>query len=88
LKLSVIGTGYVGLVVGTCFAESGNDVICVDIDENKLKMLKKGESPIFEPGLSDLLKKNIEEQRLSFTSDLQPYPRLNPRMVPQICNTC
>ncbi len=70
MKLSVIGTGYVGLVVGTCFAESGNDVICVDIDENKLKTLAKGESPIYEPGLSDLLKKNIEEQRLTFTSDL------------------
>lgn len=71
MKLSVIGTGYVGLVVGTCFAESGNDVVCVDIDERKLKMLWKGESPIFEPGLTDLLKKNIEEQRLKFTDNLQ-----------------
>ena len=71
MKLSVIGTGYVGLVVGTCFAESGNDVICVDIDERKLAMLWKGESPIFEPGLSDLLKKNIHEKRLSFTADLK-----------------
>jgi len=71
MKLSVIGTGYVGLVVGTCFAESGNDVVCVDVDENKLKMLAKGESPIYEPGLSDLLKKNLAEDRLSFTSDLQ-----------------
>lgn len=70
MKLSVIGTGYVGLVVGTCFAESGNDVICVDIDEAKLKMLSAGESPIYEPGLSDLLKKNLSEQRLLFTSDL------------------
>jgi UDPglucose 6-dehydrogenase len=70
VKICVIGTGYVGLVVGTCFAESGNDVICVDIDERKLRLLKKGESPIFEPGLSDLLKKNIEERRLSFTADL------------------
>ena len=71
MKLSVVGTGYVGLVVGTCFAESGNDVICVDIDENKLKVLAKGESPIYEPGLSDLLRKNLAEQRLSFTSDLK-----------------
>lgn len=71
MKLSVIGTGYVGLVVGTCFAESGNDVICVDIDERKLSLLRKGESPIYEPGLSDLLKKNIHEKRLSFTSDLK-----------------
>ncbi|MGB5874821.1 MAG: UDP-glucose/GDP-mannose dehydrogenase family protein [Bacteroidota bacterium] len=71
MKVSVIGTGYVGLVVGTCFAESGNDVICVDNDHRKLKLLKKGESPIFEPGLSDLLKKNIHEKRLSFTDDLK-----------------
>jgi UDPglucose 6-dehydrogenase len=71
VKLSVIGTGYVGLVVGTCFAESGNDVICVDNDERKLKTLKKGESPIFEPGLTDLLKKNIAEKRLTFTDDLE-----------------
>ncbi len=71
MKISVIGTGYVGLVVGTCFAESGNDVICVDIDERKLSLLRKGESPIFEPGLTDLLKKNIHEKRLSFTSDLR-----------------
>ncbi len=70
LKLSVIGTGYVGLVIGTCFAESGNDVICVDVDERKLRLLKKGESPIYEPGLHDLLKKNLHEKRLSFTSDL------------------
>ena len=71
MKLSVIGTGYVGLVVGTCFAESGNDVICVDIDIRKIKMLRKGESPIYEPGLSDLLRKNIAEDRLSFTADLE-----------------
>jgi UDPglucose 6-dehydrogenase len=70
VKISVIGTGYVGLVVGTCFAESGNDVICVDIDQRKVDMLRKGESPIFEPGLTDLLKKNIAEERLSFTTDL------------------
>jgi UDPglucose 6-dehydrogenase len=71
MKLSVIGTGYVGLVVGTCFAESGNDVICVDIDEQKLKTLRKGESPIYEPGLTEFLKKNINEKRLTFTSDLE-----------------
>lgn len=70
MKISVIGTGYVGLVVGTCFAESGNDVICVDIDERKLKMLRKGESPIYEPGLTDLLKKNLAEDRIKFMSDL------------------
>jgi UDPglucose 6-dehydrogenase len=70
LKLSVVGTGYVGLVVGTCFAETGNDVICVDNDEKKVRLLKKGISPIFEPGLTEFLKKNIEEKRLSFTTDL------------------
>ena len=70
MKISVVGTGYVGLVVGTCFAESGNDVVCVDNDPRKLKMLKKGESPIFEPGLSDLLKKNIADQRIIFTDNL------------------
>ena len=70
MKVSVVGTGYVGLVVGTCFAESGNDVICVDNDHRKLKLLKKGESPIYEPGLGDLLRKNIHEKRLSFTDDL------------------
>ena len=71
MKLSVIGTGYVGLVVGTCFAESGNDVICVDVDERKLKKLRKGESTIFEPGLTEFLKKNLHEKRLAFTSDLE-----------------
>jgi UDPglucose 6-dehydrogenase len=71
MKISVIGTGYVGLVVGTCFAESGNDVICVDVDERKLKTLRKGESPIFEPGLTEFLKKNLSEKRLVFTSDLE-----------------
>ena len=71
MKLSVIGTGYVGLVVGTCFAEGGNDVICVDVDERKIDMLKRGESPIYEPGLTEFLKKNIEEGRLTFTNDLE-----------------
>lgn len=71
MKISVIGTGYVGLVVGTCFAESGNDVICVDVDVRKLAILNNGESPIFEPGLTDLIKKNLHEKRLAFTSDLK-----------------
>ena len=71
MKLSVIGTGYVGLVVGTCFAESGNDVICVDVDTAKIRKLRKGESPIYEPGLSDLLKKNLAEKRLTFTTELE-----------------
>jgi UDPglucose 6-dehydrogenase len=71
LKISVVGTGYVGLVAGTCFAESGNDVICVDIDEKKISMLKRGKTPIYEPGLEELLKKNINEKRLKFTTDLE-----------------
>jgi UDPglucose 6-dehydrogenase len=70
MKISVIGTGYVGLVVGTCYAESGNKVICVDIDEEKVKMLQKGKSPIFEPGLEELLKSNIHEGRITFTTNI------------------
>ncbi len=70
MKLSVIGTGYVGLVAGTCFAESGNDVICVDIDAEKVERLRRGECPIYEPGLTDHLKKNTAEKRLTFTTDL------------------
>ncbi|KAF0152274.1 MAG: nucleotide sugar dehydrogenase [Ignavibacteria bacterium] len=71
MKLSVIGTGYVGLVSGTCFAEMGNNVICVDNDENKLKKLKAGEVPIYEPGLDILFHRNIEKKRLEFTDDLK-----------------
>ena len=72
MNISVIGTGYVGLVVGTCFAETGNDVVCVDIDERKVKTLRKGKTPIYEPGLEELLKKNIHEKRLTFTTDIVP----------------
>lgn len=70
MNLAVVGTGYVGLVAGTCFAESGNDVICVDIDENKIAMLKAGKVPIYEPGLEEMVRRNAEDQRLSFTTDL------------------
>jgi len=70
MKIAVIGTGYVGLVTGTCLAETGNDVICVDINQQKLEMLRNGESPIYEPGLQTLLHRNIAEERLSFTSNL------------------
>ena len=70
MKITVIGTGYVGLVTGTCFAESGNDVICVDIDDDKVKRMQNGEIPIYEPGLEVIFKRNIREKRLKFTTDL------------------
>jgi len=70
MKIAVIGTGYVGLVTGTCFAETGNTVICVDIDEEKVSKLSKGEMTIFEPGLEKLLKRNLREGRLKFTMNL------------------
>jgi UDPglucose 6-dehydrogenase len=70
VKLCVVGTGYVGLVAGTCFAESGNDVVCVDIDADKVSRLQQGITPIYEPGLEELIKRNIAEGRLSFTTSL------------------
>jgi UDPglucose 6-dehydrogenase len=70
MKVCVVGTGYVGLVAGTCFAECGNDVIGVDVDERKLSLLREGKSPIYEPGLEELLRRNQKEGRLSFSNDL------------------
>ena len=70
MNIAVIGTGYVGLVSGTCFAEKGNNVICVDIDEKKVTQLKAGHIPIYEPGLETIFTKNIEAGRLSFTTNL------------------
>ncbi len=75
MNVAVIGTGYVGLVAGTCFAESGNDVICVDVDEQKIDILKTGIPTIYEPGLRDLLERNIQEGRLRFTTDLDSAVR-------------
>lgn len=69
MKLAVIGTGYVGLVAGVCFAESGNDVLCVDIDASKVERLQSGEITIYEPGLERLFERNLKEERLRFTTD-------------------
>ncbi len=70
MKIAVVGTGYVGLVTGTCFAESGNQVTCIDIDAGKIARLNAGEIPIYEPGLSEMVEHNVEAKRLHFTTDL------------------
>jgi UDPglucose 6-dehydrogenase len=69
MKLTMVGTGYVGLVTGACFADTGNDVLCLDVDQKKIDMLRRGESPIYEPGLSQMLTKNIAAKRIQFTTD-------------------
>ena len=71
MKISVVGTGYVGLVTGTCFAETGVTVTCVDIDKEKIEKLKKGVIPIYEPGLETMVKRNVEKERLFFTTSLK-----------------
>ena len=71
MKIAVVGTGYVGLVTGTCFAETGNTVTCVDIDENKVEKLSNGQITIYEPGLEKLFLRNQREERLKFTTNLE-----------------
>jgi UDPglucose 6-dehydrogenase len=71
MKITVIGTGYVGLVAGVCLADMGNDVVCVDVDKSKVDFLNGGGVPIYEPGLSDMLKRNKSEERITFTTDLK-----------------
>ena len=71
MKISVIGPGYVGLVSGACFAQMGNDVICVDIDEKKIESLKQGLCPIYEPGLDEMVRQNYAKDTLQFTTDME-----------------
>ena len=75
MNIAIIGSGYVGLVTGACFADLGNRVICVDNDIKKIKMLHKGGMPIYEPGLKEMVRQNEEKGRLSFTTDLKAAVR-------------
>ena len=69
MKITIVGTGYVGLVTGTCLADSGNDVTCLDVDEKKVAILKNGSVPFYEPGLEELVERNTKVGRLHFASD-------------------
>ncbi|HEM48699.1 MAG TPA: UDP-glucose/GDP-mannose dehydrogenase family protein, partial [Caldithrix sp.] len=71
MKIAVVGSGYVGLVAGTCLADAGNDVICVDVDQSKIDKLNTGEIPIYEPGLEEMLNRNVKQERLTFTTSIK-----------------
>jgi len=71
MKIAVVGTGYVGLVAGTCFSDTGNEVVCVDNDQTKIDKLNKGEIPIYEPGLEEMIRRNERQERLVFTTDIE-----------------
>jgi hypothetical protein len=71
MKITVVGTGYVGLVSGTCLAEVGNDVLCLDVDPEKIRILEEGGIPIYEPGLQDMVRRNVAAGRLRFTTDIE-----------------
>src|SRR5215210_1330073 len=75
MRIAVVGTGYVGLVVGACFAETGNEVVCVDKDAAKVRGLRRGKIPIFEPGLEEMVRRNFGEKRITFTLDLKSAVR-------------
>jgi UDPglucose 6-dehydrogenase len=70
MKITVIGTGYVGLVTGACLADMGNHVVCLDVDERKIRLLNDGGIPIHEPGLDTMVQRNVAAQRLQFTTDI------------------
>ena len=98
MNISVVGAGYVGLVTGACFAEFGVNVTCVDMDQNKVDLLTKGIAPFYEPGLEELMRKNMTEGRLKFSNNtaeavrnsgviLLQLEHLQGKTVPQICLT-
>ena len=70
MRITIVGTGYVGLVVGGCFAETGNDVVCADVNEQKIAGLQRGVLPIYEPGLGEIVARNLADRRLTFTTDV------------------